>query len=82
MTVNGQVLYHLFSCATWSEYTVVNVNYIVKIDSRIAFKHASLLAYAFSTKFGASWKETNVEKGSSVAVFGLRGVGLEVVEGT
>ncbi|XP_043695193.1 8-hydroxygeraniol oxidoreductase-like [Telopea speciosissima] len=81
MSVRGQRLYHLFTCSTWSEYTVINVNYLVKIDPRVPPSHASLISCAFSTGFGATWKEAKVERGSSVAVFGLGSVGLGVVEG-
>ncbi|KAJ4952709.1 hypothetical protein NE237_029541 [Protea cynaroides] len=81
MSVRGQRLYHLFTCSTWSEYMVVNVNYAVKIDPRVPPTHASLISCAFSTGFGATWKEAQVESGSSVAVFGLGTVGLGVVEG-
>ncbi|XP_042509750.1 8-hydroxygeraniol oxidoreductase-like [Macadamia integrifolia] len=81
MSVKGQRLYHLFTCSTWSEYTVINVNYVVKIDPRVPPPQASLLSCAFSTGFGATWKEAKVERGSSVAVFGLGSVGLGVVEG-
>ncbi|KAJ4953685.1 hypothetical protein NE237_030517 [Protea cynaroides] len=81
MSVRGQRLYHLFTCSTWSEYMVINVNYVVKIDPRVPPTHASMLSCAFSTGFGATWKETQVESGSSIAVFGLGAVGLGVVEG-
>ncbi|MGD7201650.1 zinc-binding dehydrogenase, partial [Ralstonia pseudosolanacearum] len=71
----------LFSCSTWSEYTVVNVNYLVKIDPKLPKHHASLISCGFSTGFGSVWKEAKIEKGSSVAVFGLGAVGLGVIEG-
>lgn len=83
MTVagSGKTLYHFLSCSTWSEYTVVDTNYLVKIDSRVALPHASFLSCGFSTGFGAAWKEAQVHKGCSVAVLGLGPVGLGVVEG-
>ncbi|KAA8533449.1 hypothetical protein F0562_031117 [Nyssa sinensis] len=81
MSINGQKLYHFFSCSTWSEYIVIDSNYVVKLDPRIAHSHASFISCGFSTGFGATWKEVKVEKGSSVAVFGLGAVGLGVVEG-
>ncbi|XP_042510413.1 CYP enzymes assisting alcohol dehydrogenase-like isoform X2 [Macadamia integrifolia] len=81
MHVRGQRLYHMFTCATWSEYTVVNVNYVTKIDPRVPLPHASLISCGFSTGFGATWKETKIERGSTVAVFGLGGVGLGVIIG-
>ncbi|PIN23528.1 Alcohol dehydrogenase, class III [Handroanthus impetiginosus] len=81
MLVQGQLLYHFLSCSTWSEYTVVDANYVVRIDSRIAIPHASFLSCGFTTGFGAVWKEAKVHKGSTVAVLGLGAVGLGVVEG-
>ncbi|EEF42402.1 Alcohol dehydrogenase, putative [Ricinus communis] len=81
MSFRGQRLYQFFSCSTWSEYTVVNVNYVVKIDPSIPLPHASFISCGFSTGFGATWKEAKVEKGSSVAVFGLGAVGLGAIEG-
>ncbi|KAF5450630.1 hypothetical protein F2P56_030962 [Juglans regia] len=78
----GQMLYHSFSCSTWSEYMVVDANYILKLDpSIIDLPHASFLSCGFSTGFGAAWKEAGVEKGSSVAVLGLGAVGLGAIEG-
>lgn len=78
MSIKGQRLYHFLSCSTWSEYTVVDSNYVVKIDPRIPLPHASFLSCGFSTGFGACWKEAMVAKGSSVAVLGLGAVGLGV----
>lgn len=71
-------LYHFLSCSTWSEYTVVDANYLVKIDSRIPLPHASFLSCGFTTGFGAVWKSAKVHTGSTVAVFGLGAVGLGV----
>ncbi|KAK9272244.1 hypothetical protein L1049_002615 [Liquidambar formosana] len=80
-SVRGQKLYQCHSCSTWSEYTVVNVNFLVKVDPSIALPHASFISCGFSAGFGAAWKEAKVEKGSSVAVFGLGAVGLGAVKG-
>ncbi|XP_059307620.1 8-hydroxygeraniol oxidoreductase-like [Lycium ferocissimum] len=83
MSINGgQVLYHSLSCSTWSEYTVINANYAIKVDpQKIPLPHASLLCCGFTTGSGAAWREVHVEKGSSVAVLGLGAVGLGVVDG-
>ncbi|XP_030500945.2 CYP enzymes assisting alcohol dehydrogenase [Cannabis sativa] len=83
MSVNGQMLYHAFSCSTWSEYTVVDANFVLKLDpAPLNLHHASFLSCGFSTGFGAPWKEAEIEEGSSVAVIGLGAVGLGVVEGS
>ncbi|KAK7263983.1 hypothetical protein RJT34_31584 [Clitoria ternatea] len=79
MSIQGQRLYHVFSCATWSEYMVIDANYILKVDPSINLAHASFISCGFSTGFGAAWKEAKVETGSSVAVFGLGAVGLGAV---
>ncbi|XP_071929316.1 CYP enzymes assisting alcohol dehydrogenase-like [Coffea arabica] len=76
-----QMLYQFLSCSTWSQYTIVDANYVVKMDSRLALPHASFLSCGFTTGFGATWKEAKVEKGSTVAIFGLGAVGLGAVEG-
>ncbi|CAK7333681.1 unnamed protein product [Dovyalis caffra] len=81
MHIRGHKLYHMFTCSTWSEYMVVDSNYVLKIDPSIVLPHASLLSCGFSTGFGAAWKEAQVKKGSTVAVLGLGAVGLGVIEG-
>ncbi|KAL0317848.1 UNVERIFIED_CONTAM: CYP enzymes assisting alcohol dehydrogenase [Sesamum angustifolium] len=81
MSIQGQQLYHFLSCSTWSQYTVVDVNYLVKIHPNIPLPHASFLSCGFTTGFGAVWKEAKVHKGSTVAVVGLGAVGLGVIEG-
>ncbi|KAJ9558600.1 hypothetical protein OSB04_013214 [Centaurea solstitialis] len=83
MTVakTGETIYHHFSCSTWSEYMVVDINYVLKIDPKMPLPYASFLACGFTTGFGAPWKETPVHTGSSVAVFGLGAVGLGAIKG-
>ncbi|GAA0183195.1 dehydrogenase [Lithospermum erythrorhizon] len=81
MSINGQPIYHLLTCSTWSEYTVLDVNFVVKADSRLPLSDASALCCGFTTGFGAALKEANIEKGSTVAVLGLGTVGLGAMEG-
>ena len=78
MSCKGKKLHHALSCATWSEFMVIDANYVVKVDPNINLAHASFISCGFSTGFGAAWKEAKVESGSSVAVFGLGAVGLGV----
>lgn len=81
LSVRGQTLYHVLSCATWSEYVVVDINYLVKVDPTINLAYASFISCGFSTGYGACWKEANIESGSTVAVFGLGAVGLGAISG-
>ncbi|XP_057770548.1 8-hydroxygeraniol oxidoreductase-like [Salvia miltiorrhiza] len=76
MSAKGQRIYQMFSCSTWSEYAVVESNYVVKVDPRLPLSHASLLTCGFTTGYGGAWKELKVERGSTVAVLGLGAVGL------
>ncbi|XP_028778449.1 alcohol dehydrogenase-like 2 [Neltuma alba] len=79
MSIRGQKIFHLFSCSTFAEYMVTEENYLVKVDPNIDPAHAAFISCGFSTGFGAVWKEAKVESGSSVAVFGLGGVGLGAI---
>ncbi|KAJ0957554.1 putative alcohol dehydrogenase [Helianthus annuus] len=81
MALTGETAYHISSCATWSEYTVIDANYVIKVDPRVPLPHASFLSCGFTTGLGAPWKEAAVTKGSSVAVFGLGVVGLGAIKG-
>ncbi|XP_009627766.1 8-hydroxygeraniol oxidoreductase-like [Nicotiana tomentosiformis] len=81
MSIKGQRIYHHVSCSTLSEYLVLDQNYVIKIDPRLPIEHAAFLCCAFTTGFGSTFKDVNIEKGSTVAVLGLGGVGLGVVEG-
>ncbi|XP_065851902.1 8-hydroxygeraniol oxidoreductase-like [Euphorbia lathyris] len=80
MSIRGQKLYHLLSCSTWSEYTVIDSNYVLKIPPNLKLAHASFLSCGFSTGYGAAWKEASVQNGSTVAVIGLGPVGLGAIE--
>ncbi|PWA91359.1 alcohol dehydrogenase 1 [Artemisia annua] len=77
----GESIYHFASCSTWTEYAVADCNYVLKINPKISYPHASFLSCGFTTGFGATWRETQVSKGSSVAVFGIGTVGLGVIKG-
>ncbi|KAK7258167.1 hypothetical protein RIF29_32670 [Crotalaria pallida] len=81
MSIRGHKVYHVSSCATWSEYTVTDANYILKVDPTIDLAYASFISCGFTTGFGGVWKEAKVKSGSSVAVFGLGAVGLGAISG-
>ncbi|XP_015884103.3 alcohol dehydrogenase-like 7 [Ziziphus jujuba] len=79
--LNGETLYHFLSVSSFSEYTVVDVAYLTKIDPGFPPNRACLLSCGVSTGVGAAWKTANVEAGSTVAIFGLGSIGLAVAEG-
>ncbi|XP_071701982.1 alcohol dehydrogenase 2-like [Rutidosis leptorrhynchoides] len=78
----GEIIYHHISCSTWSEYTVMDINFVLKMDPKMHLPHASFLSCGFTTGFGGPWKEAQAHVGSSVAVFGLGAVGLGAIKGS
>ncbi|CAH1439195.1 unnamed protein product [Lactuca virosa] len=79
--MNGKTLYHFLSVSSFSEYTVVDIAHITKIDPATPPNRACLLSCGVSTGVGAAWKTAKVEAGSTVAIFGLGAIGLAVAEG-
>ncbi len=66
---------------TFSEYTVVSENRVTPIPTDIGFDVASLLGCAVTTGLGIVFNNANLKPGQSIAVFGVGGVGLNVVQG-
>ncbi|CAL4929499.1 unnamed protein product [Urochloa decumbens] len=77
----GNPVHDLLAVSSFSEYTVVDVNQVVKIGPDVPPKLACLLSCGASTGVGAAWRLAKVEPGSSVAIFGLGSVGLAVAQG-
>ncbi|KAM4706836.1 alcohol dehydrogenase 1-like [Discoglossus pictus] len=80
-TCKGKVLYHFLWTSTFSEYTVVPVDAVAKIDDRAPMDKACLFGCGFSTGYGAAVNTAKVEPGSTCAVFGLGGIGLSTIIG-
>ncbi|XP_027932052.1 alcohol dehydrogenase-like 7 [Vigna unguiculata] len=78
---NGEIIYHFLFISSFSEYTVVDIANIIKIDPHIPPDRACLLGCGVSTGVGAAWRTAGVEPGSTVAIFGLGSIGLAVAEG-
>lgn len=77
---NGETIYHFMGTSTFSEYTVVAEISCAKVDPATDLTKACLFGCGVSTGLGAVWNTCNVEKDSTVAVFGLGAVGLAVVQ--
>ena len=78
---NGQPIYHYMGCSTFSEYTVVNEVSLAKINPAAPHEKVCLLGCGVTTGIGAVHNTAKVQAGDSVAVFGLGGIGLAVVQG-
>ncbi|KAL5713878.1 hypothetical protein ACHQM5_015914 [Ranunculus cassubicifolius] len=77
----GEVIYHFINVSSFSEYTVVDIAHIIKIDSSVPPNKACLLSCGVATGVGAACKTAKVEADSTVAIFGIGAVGLAVAEG-
>ena len=68
-------------CSTFSEYTVVAEVSLAKIDPQANPEQVCLLGCGVTTGLGAVKNTAKVQPGDSVAVFGLGGIGLAVIQG-
>lgn len=66
---------------TFSEYTIVSENRVTQIPADIPKDVASLLGCAVTTGLGIIFNDLNTKPGQSVAVFGVGGLGLNVIQG-
>ncbi|MEN8108436.1 MAG: S-(hydroxymethyl)glutathione dehydrogenase/class III alcohol dehydrogenase [Pseudomonadota bacterium] len=78
---NGSAIYHYMGCSTFSEYTVVPEIALAKISPAAPLDKVCLLGCGVTTGIGAVLNTAKVEPGSTVAVFGLGGIGLSVIQG-
>jgi len=77
----GQPLSVFSGCGVMAEYATMHVDNLVKIDPKIPLDRAALVGCAVTTGVGAVFNTARVAPGSSVAVFGCGGVGLNVIQG-
>ena len=78
---NGEMIHHYMGTSTFSEYTVLPEIAVAKINPEAPLEKVCLLGCGVTTGIGAVHNTAKVEQGSSVAVFGLGGIGLAVIIG-
>ncbi len=78
---NGKTIFHYMGTSTFSEYTVLPEIAVAKISKEAPLDKVCLLGCGISTGIGAVLNTAKVQPGSVVAVFGLGGVGLSVIQG-
>lgn len=81
LSYRGTLLHHYMGTSTFAEYTVVPEIALAKIRSDAPLEKVCLLGCGITTGIGAVLHTAKVEAGSSVAVFGLGGVGLSAIQG-
>lgn len=80
-TCKGKTIYHYMGTSTFSEYTVLPEISVAKVHPDAPLDKVCLLGCGITTGYGAVKNTAKVEKGATVAVFGLGGVGLSVIMG-
>src|SRR5262249_2320810 len=66
---------------TWANYTLADEQYVVKVDASTRKDVTSIIGCAVMTGAGAVINTAGVQRGPSVAIFGVGGVGLSAVVG-
>lgn len=80
-SANGKTIYHYMGTSTFSEYTVLPEISLAKISPSAPLEKVCLLGCGITTGIGAVLNTAKAEPGSVVAVFGLGGIGLSVIQG-
>jgi S-(hydroxymethyl)glutathione dehydrogenase/alcohol dehydrogenase len=81
LSQNGQRIYHNSLLSTFAEYAVVPEMSCVKMPEGMPMAQASLIGCGVATGFGAAVRAAQVKPGSTVAVFGIGGVGVNAIQG-
>ncbi|MEE2691874.1 MAG: S-(hydroxymethyl)glutathione dehydrogenase/class III alcohol dehydrogenase [Pseudomonadota bacterium] len=77
----GQTIHHYMGCSTFSNFTVLPEIALAKIRDDAPFDKVCYIGCGVTTGVGAVIWTAKVEPGANVAVFGLGGIGLNVIQG-
>ncbi len=77
----GQPIYHYMGCSTFSNFTVLPEIALAKIRDDAPFDKACYIGCGVTTGVGAVVNTAGVEPGANAVVFGLGGIGLNVIQG-
>ena len=80
-SLNGAPGYHYLGTSTFSEYSVIAEVSLAKINPAAPLDKVCLLGCGVTTGIGAVINTAKVEPGATIAVFGLGGIGLSVIQG-
>jgi S-(hydroxymethyl)glutathione dehydrogenase/alcohol dehydrogenase len=78
---DGKAIFHYMGTSTFAEYTVCAEISLAKINPTAPLNKVCLLGCGVTTGIGAVINTAKVEKGATVAVFGIGGIGLSVIQG-
>ena len=77
----GQTVFHYMGCSTFSNFTVLPEIAVAKIREDAPFDKACYVGCGVTTGVGAVVNTAKVQVGENVVVFGLGGIGLNVIQG-
>ncbi len=80
-SLHGRMLHHYMGTSTFSNYTVVPEIALARIRPDAPFDKVCYIGCGVTTGLGAVINTAKVEPGANVAVFGLGGIGLNVIQG-
>ena len=80
-SLDGKRILHYMGCSTFSNYTVLPEIAVAKVRDDAPFDKICYIGCGVTTGIGAVAFTMKVEPGSTVAVFGLGGIGLNVIQG-
>src|SRR5579871_5443020 len=80
-SLGGELVHHYMGCSTFSNFTVLPEIAVAKIRNDAPFDKVCYIGCGVTTGIGAVINTAKVEPGANVVVFGLGGIGLNVVQG-
>ena len=80
-SLEGRMVHHYMGCSTFSNYTVLPEIAVAKIREDAPFEKVCYIGCGVTTGVGAVINTAKVEPGANVVVFGLGGIGLNVIQG-
>ncbi|WP_234855859.1 MULTISPECIES: S-(hydroxymethyl)glutathione dehydrogenase/class III alcohol dehydrogenase [Paracoccus] len=79
--LDGTPIYHYMGCSTFSNYTVLPEIAVAKVREDAPFDKICYIGCGVTTGIGAVINTAKVEIGATAVVFGLGGIGLNVIQG-
>lgn len=80
-SIGGEPIHHYMGCSTFSNHTVVPEIALAKIRPDAPFEKICYIGCGVTTGIGAVINTAKVEPGANVVIFGLGGIGLNVIQG-
>ena len=79
--LDGTPIYHYMGCSTFANHTVMPEIAVAKVNSKAPFDKIFYIGCGVTTGIGAVTNTAKVEVGAKCVVFGLGGIGLNVIQG-